>query len=387
MNPSHEQCLQPPPLTAVNDALRLEKDRSPARDSLASTSLSNLPYHTWKPSLSALFASTSSLQDVRNTPAAGPPTAARSKPSNSRSNTVQSRYLASSGSEDMRNLVVRAFAPRIAVLASSAVDDLLRQKGTYGGLLELLRPYGETILGKVTIRDSSGASRSYEDYGVRFTGLRDGLEAPWLPERQNQNSAKNESQGSTFHTRVRTGGEISQIEDVVERHLSFAESHSDITVTDYLYPAMKATDQQECSAFYSLYLRRVLSGMPTTPHETFSHPVACVIAISSRSQVPIEELRHMTSSTVTGDQRLPHWIDNEYLRYYVLIHDEDHDDVAKSTALFEQMKRHFGLHCHLLRLRSTRAVPSDDDTVRLPACTWLSAAEELAEIHRRGKRQ
>jgi hypothetical protein len=108
-----------------------------------------------------------------------------------------------------------------------------------------------------------------------------------------------------------------------------------------------------------------------------------VIAISSRSPNPIEELRTLYASSNTGEHRLPPWVLNEFLRYYILVHDEDYDDISKSMALYDQMKRHFGLHCHLLRLRSAQCVPSDDDSVKLPHPEWMSAAEELAEIIRR----
>ena len=54
---------------------------------------------------------------------------------------------------------------------------------------------------------------------------------------------------------------------------------------------------------------------------------------------------------------------------------------GRSTVLFEQMKKHFGIHCHLLRLRSGgRTVITDDDAVTFPTINWRSAAEELAEI-------
>jgi hypothetical protein len=112
--------------------------------------------------------------------------------------------------------------------------------------------------------------------------------------------------------------------------------------------------------------------------------VACVIAISSRNPSPIEEFKRLYASTDNGDNRLPHWVNNTFLRYYVLVHDEDNDDIAKSTALYEQMKRHFGLHCHLLRLRSAQCVPSDDDSVRLPQSEWIAASEEIAAIQKRG---
>jgi hypothetical protein len=56
----------------------------------------------------------------------------------------------------------------------------------------------------------------------------------------------------------------------------------------------------------------------------------------------------------------------------------------RSTALFDQMKKHFGLHCHLLRLRSGgKTVMTDDDAVEVPTSRWRSAAEELSDIRRK----
>ncbi|KAI7696809.1 hypothetical protein KC322_g9575 [Hortaea werneckii] len=184
--------------------------------------------------------------------------------------------------------------------------------------------------------------------------------------------------------RLRTGGDVPQIEELVERHLTFAEEQSGPVEADYLNHKDTATARPEgTSPFYQLYLRRLLSGLPMVPSETVSHPVASVIAISSRSTSPIEELRNLFAASNQGEHRLPQWVHNEFLRYYVLVHDEDYDDITKSMQLFEQMKRHFGLHCHLLRLRSTPCMPSDEGTVRLPNPDWLAAGEELSEIIRR----
>jgi hypothetical protein len=50
------------------------------------------------------------------------------------------------------------------------------------------------------------------------------------------------------------------------------------------------------------------------------------------------------------------------------------------------MKKHFGLSCHLLRLRSGgRTAITDDDTVIVPTSQWRSAAEELASIRAKGE--
>ena len=257
------------------------------------------------------------------------------------------------------------------------------------GLLELLRPFGEHVPGKVTIRESSGASRSWEDYGVRFVGVRDGLESPRAANRNSTDSAgsRNGQRASMLEykpARLRSGGDVPQIEELVERHLTFAEEQSAPVDVDYLtHKDASSSDPKSTSPFHLLYLRRLLSGFPMVPSETVSHPVAIVITISSRCPNPIEELGTLYIASNTGDLRPPQWVHNEFLRYYMLIHDEDYDDIQKSMSLFELMKRHYGLHCHLLRLRSTQCVSSDDDAVKLPQCEWTAAAEELAEITRR----
>lgn len=293
------------------------------------------------------------------------------------------------GVEDSKGLIIRSFVPHIAVCASQDTDLIVRQKGFEDGFLQLLRPFGEVVQGKVTVRDSNGASRSFEDFGVRFIKLGNEREDRRNGDGQGGDLDQQETNGLPIADKQAAsaeapklfmdGGDIGQIEELVGRHLSVAESIHSNTVTE-----AGIISSPNTSPFFSLYIRRLLSSLPLTPHETFSHPVACIVAISSRNPSPIEALRQLYDRTSRGNLRLPDWVNSDYLRYYVLIHDEEKDDIAKSTALFEQMKRHFGLHCHLLRLRSTQCLPTDDDSVRFPDCEWISAAEELGDIRIQG---
>ncbi|OCK77703.1 hypothetical protein K432DRAFT_445131 [Lepidopterella palustris CBS 459.81] len=359
-----------------------------------SSSIASLPYRRSNPSLSTLFASTSALPTSHSSPGTATPTAHIVPGSvfsaGGRQNGTQSPANVSVGrADEPRNLILRAFVPHVAILASADTEDIVNAKGFTGGLLEMLRPFGESIPGKVTIRDSVGASRSWEDFGIRFTGMTDGLGLPSVPGGRSTEARPEGTNGYREGVRrsshwSRTGGDISQVEEAVDRHLQYSELQSHDLVADYMnHKDIPSRSESSTSPFYTLYLRRLLSGFPITPHETFSHPVACIISISSRNPSPIEELRRLYNSTTTGDHRLPQWVNNEFLRYYVLVHDEEHSDITKSNQLFEQMKRHFGLHCHLLRLKSNQCIPSDDDSVRLPLCEWISAAEELAEIQKR----
>ncbi|KAJ5121521.1 TRAPP III complex Trs85 [Penicillium bovifimosum] len=255
------------------------------------------------------------------------------------------------GSEDIRSSIIRSFSPTIAVHASEDTDDLVRNKGFKGGFWELIRPFGETVSGKVVIRDSIGSSRAWEDYGVRFINFKGIGKAP-----AGQDS-----------------GPLAQIEEVLSKQLNSSGDTLGGTVRTKDVLGFPATTPL-CKSF----LQQLLSSTPAAPHETFGHPVANVIAISSRNPSPLETLRQLYADGATGDQHLPTWINQEYLRYYVLIHDEERDDITESTKLYDQMKRHFGLHCHLLRLRSSQCVVTDDDSMQVPQCEWLSPSEHLS---------
>lgn len=400
MSPNTDDPLQSPQ-ESDSESISVPRIRQPKKSPLSS--VTRLPYRRSNASLSTLFASTTSLptqQDAGSpsesgtvTPTAGVLSASIASPGGSPAIRAPSPMPSGEpgASHETRDIIVRAFAPYVSVLASQDTEELIRHKGIHGGLLELLRPFGEHVPGKVTIRDGIGVSRSWEDYGIRFVGVKDGLESPRIADRRSTDSTaslqRNGQRGSMLEykpARLRSGGDVPQIEELVDRHLTFAEEQSGPVEADYItHKDVRSADPHATSPFYTLYLRRLLSGLPLVPSETLSHPVASVIAISSRSPSPIEELRNLFTSSNQGEHRLPQWVHNEFLRYYVLVHDEDYDDITKSMNLFDQMKRHFGLHCHLLRLRSTQCVPSDDGSVKLPHCEWTSAAEELAEIVRR----
>ncbi len=318
-----------------------------------------------------------------------------SNPVNTRSGAINAPL--STAQDDFvdngRDLILRSFVPHVAVHASQDTEDLARRKGVKGGFRELLRPFGDLVLGKVVVRDSAGASRSWDNYGVRFVGLRDVVEDPPILDQKvvEPNGAFSNGpslvsdQLPTRRTRPATSGDLARLEDLIEHHLYMADVRPYVNPTHHWRRDRLPRDSASTSPFYAVYLRRLLSGMRLTPYETFAHPVACIITISSRNPSPIEALRQLYNSTSQGNGKLPSWVDHEFLRYYLLVHDEDRDDITKSTALFDQMKRHFGLHCHMLRLRSSECVSTDDDSVQLPQTLWISATEELAQVNKRGQ--
>ncbi|KAH8912567.1 hypothetical protein BR93DRAFT_922532 [Coniochaeta sp. PMI_546] len=391
-NASSQDPISSLPLAA--SPIKLPKQRQPlpsqplptaANDPLSASTIS-LPYRDRRsnPSTASLFASTLTPPGSRSSsPAPGSRASSSSLMTGSVfGNTGFKQSLldtaAADNPGDPLNLVLKSFVPHVAVYGSQDVDELVREKGIEGGLWGLLRPFGERVQGRVSVRDSIGGSKSWDDFSVRFVRFGEGVEEP---EPLGGGPGLRSPPPGTVNGAPRNSNRVAQVEAVVDRHLSYAEDafmgHEHPTT-----PVRQGLDVDATSPYYSLYLRRLLSGIPLAAHETFAHPVASVIAISSRNPAPIETLRRLYTETSQGERRLPVWVDPEYLRYYVLVHDEERSDITKSMALFEQMKRHLGLHCHMLRLRSSQSAETDDDSIPLPRSEWMTPGEELEIIEK-----
>lgn len=355
-------------------SIRLPKRQGTVDSMSLSQSEYSLPFRRSHPSAASLYASTLTPPGSRSMSPVGRGSPARpfSRARSGSGALMQSLVDTDAASEpgNPLSLAMRAFVPHVAIYASSDTDGLVREKGFERGLWELLRPFGERVPGKVTIRDSNGSSRSWDDFSVRFSRLGDNVESPdGLMRAPNGQAA------------VQATKKIADVETVVNRHLTYAEQ----SFSNLIQPSTPTThglDKEATSPYYALYLRRLLSGIPMSAHESWAHPVACVIAASSREPAPIETFRRLYHESTNGDRRLPPWVDGDYLRYYVLVHDEENSDITKSMALFDQMKRHLGLHCHLLRIRSSQGAETDDDSIPLPRSEWMSAQEELVDIER-----
>ena len=347
--------------------------------SMSDSESATLPFRRSNPSAASLYASTLSPPGSRPMSPAG-----RGSPSRVLAGTVfdsaSNKPLTEGAGEkpgDPVNLILRAFVPHVAIHASADVEEIADNKGFRNGLWELLRPFGERIQGKVAIRDSNGVSKLAEDFSICFTKFGANVEHPDPGFKQPQAGGQSGTRESTSKDKQT----LTDVESVVDRHLSFAED-SFLNSSQHGIITTQGLDVDATSPYYALYLRRLLSGMPIVPHETFAHPVACIIAVSARSDDSVAELREIYNETSQGPNSLPSWVDGDYLRYYVLVHDEENDDIQKSMNLFEQMKRHLGLHCHLLRLRSSQSAETDDDSIPIPRSDWMPANEELAEIKR-----
>ncbi|KAL8797993.1 MAG: hypothetical protein Q9182_007049 [Xanthomendoza sp. 2 TL-2023] len=279
-----------------------------------------------------------------------------------------------------RQIILASFVPRVACFASEDTDDIAEEKGFPGGFYNLLRPFAEHVQGKVVIRDSVGASKAWDNFGIRIIQYserfrRDAASVGQLD--VDQNGEFVEEQSPVDGTE---GSLDAMLHHILRSVRGIQHAHVNPSIADRL----QGRGDGLPASGYVCYLRKLFSGAVQVPYETFSHPVACIIAVSSRSAAPLEKIRQLYSASGRGNNAIPPWVGVDYLRYYVLVHDEDRDDIIKSTALFDLMKRHFGLHCFLLRIRSLRCGSPDSESLQSPECQRVAAAEQLAEVNEAG---
>lgn len=274
-----------------------------------------------------------------------------------------------------RSIVTHALSPHVAVYASQDTEELANELG-FKSFQDLLRPFGDRIPGRVTVRDSQGISNSFDDFSIHFVSPPDEKKTASTSQLQPPTTPTTSAPATTHlspnfhpsHTRGRS------IESLFSRNVNPEISLYDRAKLEHHLAedlSISSTSQASHSDLFIDFFQKLLTNIPVTPFETFSHPVAGVIAISSRNETPIDTLSALYKQS---NEFLPEYVNRDYLRYYVLVHDEQ-SDLAKSTALFEKMKRNFGLHCHMVRIK--RAVSEDTPVVQVATSEWQTYEEKF----------
>lgn len=272
-----------------------------------------------------------------------------------------------------RTLISRTFCPSISVAASQDAEDLCKSMG-FKSTLDLIAPFGEQVSGRVTVRDSQGLSASYEDYSIRFRPPPGEPASSFDSKEKSSDAVDRVNEKSILRgDSPRPNRVASPIIPSTGSSTSVASHHNyQLYDPEDLEALARAgiekmdgadLDKQKAKVYLD-YVGAAVKEIPVTPFETFSHPVAGILATSSRNDQPIETLSNMYKQSY--DPSIPDYINKDYLRYYVLVHD-DKDDIEKSTAVFEKMKRYFGLHCHLLRVKRTTGENNEQQNGESPS--------------------
>lgn len=207
------------------------------------------------------------------------------------------------------SLIAQSYSPRIAIVSSPDLEELSQFKG-FCSFLSLIQPFGALIDGKITAHDTQGTSYIIEDFSVRFTSSR------IYDQRSNGPT-------SPVSSKPRKSGVMPCFSsDDLDQLLEYYLKNDISSLSDNVSSSGSYHD-----LLYYKFLQKIMSSPPVSAHESFSHPVAAVIAISSKNTQPIESLSGLYRSS--SEVPVPQYLNRDYLRYYILVHDEDNDDLNK----------------------------------------------------------
>ncbi|EMR08763.1 hypothetical protein PNEG_02933 [Pneumocystis murina B123] len=255
-------------------------------------------------------------------------------------------------------LFLRGFSPNIAVLASGDANELASAKG-FGCVHEMLSIFEENKGETVLIRHSEG-NVLCEVFGVHFVPLQRLLNDKKIHEEIKSMEEEidwMEGKVSEYMNVFSYG-----MKDMKEEKI-LKENERDLEKT-YENPENMEQSLEISSAFH--FYCRLLASFPPSVHESFSHPIACVFAISSHSSKPLESLQHLQ----LHPPMLP-YIDFSYLPACLFLHDDSHD-LEKSLQVFETIKQTFGIHSYLIRLSpSDQSLDKSQEAyIRVPKDPW-----------------
>ncbi|CAJ0823061.1 10537_t:CDS:10 [Entrophospora sp. SA101] len=239
-----------------------------------------------------------------------------------------------------RDFVIRFLSPKIAVISSKDADQVC-QANNIPDFYSLLKPFGDRIEGRVTARDSQGLSNTLENFTIRFAHLLS-LEQPNVDTLSQAIAEKIKSFATDNN-------------NTLNKELPIITSKSDVT-EDFL-----ELNQDDITPWYAEYRRQYFTFTGASEHETFDHPVACIIAVSSSNPDPVKTANELFNNDNPAPIYEKGFMDPNLLKCYVLLHDNYKVSFEHSQMQFDTMRRSFKTHCYQIKLNPIlQAIPSDD---------------------------
>ncbi|CDU25237.1 uncharacterized protein SPSC_05071 [Sporisorium scitamineum] len=281
-----------------------------------------------------------------------------------------------------------ALSPRVAVLSSPDVDRVIQLNGI-PDLPTLLRPF-EFSVERLSVRTSQLETRICDRFPLRFDSysLFNPDAARAISSSHSQAAPRPSAVGQSHEElldRVNhlIATNIKKWDAQVPRPVSIADAptpqqqsnRDDDAEDDREDRSQQPLDEtlekirrgslQDFAPWFDAVQQLVFGQRAIAKHESFGHPVAVLLAVSSASPDPMNDFAKLYEATSQSTPFPAHpYINPDTLKYYVLIHDvrTSGTDLASSKEILEQVKKTYGLHCCMLTINS-----ASDDRVAPPA--------------------
>ncbi|XP_075488259.1 uncharacterized protein LOC142527363 [Primulina tabacum] len=107
-------------------------------------------------------------------------------------------------------------------------------------------------------------------------------------------------------------------------------------------------------SWFRIFNKELVDTVSFSEHEAFDHPVACLVAVSSKDKDPIDKFVDLFNTNQLPSLLNDGAMDPNILKYFLLVHDNDAGMLEKATSILTEMRSTFGVNdCRLLCINSS----------------------------------
>ncbi|KAL2900811.1 Trafficking protein particle complex subunit 8 [Bienertia sinuspersici] len=114
------------------------------------------------------------------------------------------------------------------------------------------------------------------------------------------------------------------------------------------------TESESLPSWFQIFNQKLIQASSFSDHEAFDHPVACLLVVSSKDEVPTNKFVDLFNSIKLPALLKDGAMDPKILKHYVLLHDNQDGPQEKASKILLEMKNTFGSNeCQLLCINSS----------------------------------
>ncbi|WOK92067.1 trafficking protein particle complex subunit 8 isoform X1 [Canna indica] len=147
--------------------------------------------------------------------------------------------------------------------------------------------------------------------------------------------------------------------EAAERHLKQVvhdASHKSLTNLSSdppeLEDLLKDSGSDLCPTWIQTFNKELIQTLCFSEHETFDHPVACLLVVSSKDERTINKFIDLLNTDQLPSLLNDGVMDPKILKHYLLLHDNQDGSPEKVTSILAEMRNTFGSNCKLLCINS-----------------------------------
>ncbi|GAV63866.1 TRAPPC-Trs85 domain-containing protein [Cephalotus follicularis] len=116
-----------------------------------------------------------------------------------------------------------------------------------------------------------------------------------------------------------------------------------------------SSESEILPSWFQYFDKELVRTLSFSDHEAFDHPVACLLAVSSKDEQPINRFVDLFDTDKLPSLLNDGAMDPKILKYYLLVHDNQDGPPEKSTKILTEMRNTFGPNdCQLLCINSSQ---------------------------------